>query len=139
MSQIIKPVMLDETGQETNTKLTELGGKVDSHKEQTAESLSELSSQVEATEEALTAVAEAIAAVHSVNGMTGNVVLDSSSIVLNKFNNSKTISQVLSEEQGTVTTALQTIQEAITRTPVSFSTSVIEEDEYLLTIALATP
>ena len=50
MSQIVKPVMLDETGQVTNTRLTELGGKVDglgtkidNHKTETASKLQDIS------------------------------------------------------------------------------------------------
>ena len=126
MSQIIKPVMLDETGQA-------LGNKLDQNNQITTQRMTELIGQVQT-------LAEAIEAVHSVNGMTGDVVIDSSNIVLNKLTNPKTIAQVLSEEQSNVNAAMSTIQEAITRTPVNMSTSQIEDtDDYVLTLTLSTP
>ena len=126
MSQIIKPVMLDETGQA-------LVSKQDQNNQITTQRMAELIGQVQT-------LAEAIAAVHSVNGMTGDVVIDSSNIVLNKLTNTKTIAQVLSEEQSSVNTAMSTIQEAITRTPVNMSTSQIEDtDDYVLELTLSTP
>lgn len=126
MSQIIKPVMLDETGQALVTKQ-------DQNNQITTQRMAELIGQVQT-------LAEAIEAVHSVNGMTGDVVIDSSNIVLNKLTNPKTIAQVLSEEQSSVNTAMSTIQEAITRTPVNMSTSQIEDtDDYVLELTLSTP
>lgn len=156
MSQIIKPIMLDETGQVTNQKLTELGTKIDQHKSETAGQLASLGTKLDAhktdttaqiagigtklTDVAsnLDAIAEGIASVHSVNGMTGDVVLDSTTIKVSS-SNSKTIAQVLSEEQSSVDSAVSEVQAAVARTPVSFSASSIEDDDYLLTIALATP
>lgn len=156
MSQIIKPVMLDETGQVTNQRLTDLGTKIDSHKTETAGQIASLgtkidnhktetSSQISGIGTKLTAVAtnlnsiaEGIASVRSVNGQTGDVVIDASNIPISRGNN-KTISQVLSEEQTSVSSAVSEMQSAISRTPVSFSTSSIENEDYLLTVALATP
>lgn len=114
MSQIIKPVMLDETGQTSVQRLTELNSKMQ-------------------------LLAEAIESVHSVNGMTGDVVIDSTNIKLNKLTNNKTIAQVLSEEQTNVNSVLSGIQQAIARTPLTFATSQIEGDDYLLTFTLGTP
>lgn len=115
MSQIIKPVMLDETGQQSVTKLTEMLSKM----------------QI---------LAEAIEAVHSVNGMTGDVIIDAGTIKTNKLDSSsKTISQILSEEQTLVNGVIAELQAAIARTPVSFSTNVIENDDYQLSITLGTP
>ena len=114
MSLITKPIMLDETGQTSVQRLTELNGKMQT-------------------------LAEAIESVHSVNGMTGDVVIDSTNIPLNKLNNPKTVAQVLAEEQSSVNSAVSSMQQAISRTPVSFATSQIEVDEYLLTITQGTP
>lgn len=156
MSQIIKPVMLDETGQVTNQKLTDLGTKIDQHKSETAGQIgaiatkidqhkTETSSQISGIGTKLTnvatnlnAIAEGIASVHSVNGQTGDVVIDSTNIPVSQ-SNSKTIAQVLSEEQTTVNSAVSSMQSAIARTPVSFSASAIEDDDFLLTVALSTP
>lgn len=145
MSQIIKPVMLDETGQVTNQRLTDLGTKIDAHKTETASQISGIGTKLNsvATNTAavannLNAIAEGIASVHSVNGRTGDVVIDSTNIPLSQTN-VKTISQVLSEEQSSVSSAVSEIQAAVARTPVSFSANVIENDDYLLAIALGTP
>lgn len=126
MSQIIKPVMLDETGQA-------IGEKLDDTKQMTSARLTELIGRLQT-------IAEAIEAVHSVNGMDGDVVIDASTIQTNKLDpNSKTISQLLSEEQTLVNNVISEIQAAIGRTPVSFSASQIEDEDYLLTITLGTP
>lgn len=165
MSQIIKPVMLDETGQAANQRLDTLGNKLDSHKEATAQKLTELGNEIDSHKEAtaqkltelggklegvgakLQNISDAIESVHSVNGMTGDVVIDSTNIKVNKMDSgSKSIAQVLSDEQSSVNGAVSNMQSnvnaAIQRLneaniPVSFSTSEIESDDYLLTIATA--
>ena len=145
MSQIIKPIMLDETGQVTNQRLTDLGTKIDAHKTETASQISGIGAKLNsvATNTAtvadnLNAIAEGIASVHSVNGQTGDVVIDSTNIPVSQ-SNTKTIAQVLSEEQTTVNSAVSSMQSAIARTPVSFSASAIEDEDFLLTVALSTP
>ena len=115
MSQIIKPVMLDETGQVSVQRLTELNAL-------------------------MLQLAEAVAAVHSVNGMIDDVILDSTNITVNKLDpSSPTIAQLLASEQGDIDTLMATLQAAIGRTPLTFSTSQIEGDDYELTFTVGTP
>lgn len=114
MSLITKPIMLDETGQTSVQRLTELNTKMQQ-------------------------LADAIVSVRSVNGLTGDVVLDSTLIKVNKTSDQRTIYQLLSEEQTAVSNAVTTMQQAIRRTPVDFDTDQILDDDYLLTISLGTP
>lgn len=158
MSQIIKPVMLDETGQTTNQRLNELGGKVDSHKDTTSQSLATLGGKIDsqsaASSQSLSTlggrvdalgvkmqnIADAIESVHSVNGMTGDVVIDSTTIKTSKLDpNSKSIAQFLSEEQSAVDTEMTMLRAAIGRTPLTFATTQIEDDDYLLTFTVGVP
>lgn len=115
MSLITKPIMLDETGQTSVQRLSELNTKMQ-------------------------LLAEAIESVHSVNGMTGDVVIDASNIKTNKLDpGSKTVKQAIDDEQSAVNSAVSSMQQAISRTPVHFSTTQIEDEDYLLTITLGTP
>ena len=139
MSQIIKPVMLDETGQVTNTRLTELGTKVDGLGTTMTNNTAATGQKLDAVKDQLHTLAEAIAAVKTVNGMDGDVVIDATNISVNKLNNPKTIKQVLDEEQASVNSAVTSMQQAIARTPVSFAASKVEGEDYLLTITLGSP
>lgn len=144
MSQIVKPVMLDETGQLTNTKLDGLTASVSGGLAGVSGSVS----SGDVTKAAkLLQIAEAIESVHSVNGMIGDVVIDSSSIKLNKMDpTSATIQQILTNEQNAVTAALDAMTSAVTESiskleeaesPVSFEVEEIEDEDgdYLLTIS----
>lgn len=132
--------MLDETGQVTNQRLNELGGKVDSHKDTTSAKLTELGGKVDTLGTKMQNIADAIESVHSVNGMTGDVVIDSTTIKTNKLDpNSKSIAQFLSEEQSAVDTEMATLQAAIGRTPLTFAAEQIEDDDYLLTFTVGVP
>ena len=155
---IIKPVMLDETGQTTNQKIDNLNTQI-------TEALTSLATDINtaltdysgAQEETLSGFAEdmnttlsgfasdmnatltnlsnelvgVLVSLKSVNGKYGAVVLDSGDIVISKsVSGSKTIAQVLAE-----------IQTAISLTPLDFGVEQISgtEDEYLLTIDQGTP
>ena len=176
MSQIIKPVMLDETGQAANQRLDDLGSKINEHKNATSQGLSTLGDKIDSQSAAssqslatlggkidsqsaassqslatlggkvdnlstrMQNIADAIESVHSVNGMTGDVVIDSTTIKTNKLDpNSKSIAQFLSEEQSAVDTEMATLQEAIGRTPLTFAAEQIEDDDYLLTFTVGAP
>lgn len=145
MSQIVKPVMLDETGQLTNTKLDGLNASVSG-------GLAGVSGTVSSGDAAKAAkllqIAEAIESVHSVNGMTGDVIVDSTNIVLNKLDpESATIQEILANEQAAVTSAVNEMTSAVTDSisrleeaeiPVSFEVEEIEDEDgdYLLTISM---
>ena len=70
-----------------------------------------------------------LASVKSVNGQSGVVVLDSGDILIDQtLVSSKTVQEMLSE-----------METAISQTPLSFSTSQISGNDYLLTVTQGTP
>ena len=80
-------------------------------------------------QEMATALVEVLASVNSVNGKYGVVVLDSGDILISKTAvGSKTIAQVMTE-----------LQAAVAATPLSFTATLIEGNDYQVTVAQGTP
>lgn len=114
MSQILKPIALDESVQITNQKIDNLNTQI-----------------VNAMGSMTNELIGLLASVKSINGKYGIVVLDSGDILITKDQgNSKTIKQMLTE-----------MNDAIALTPLSFSTELITGTaaDYTLNIVVGTP
>lgn len=157
MSQIIKPVALDETLQSTNQKLDTLKSGIDSKASDIKTAIDQqkstietqagniktaidqqkntLDSDINGTNSMLSvfanAMVEVLASVKSINGKYGVVVLDSGDLLINKN----------ASGSKTVKTMVEEMQEAIAKTPLHFSTESNPDisDDYTLMVTLGTP
>lgn len=129
MSKIVKPIALDETLQATNNKLDDL--KTQSTSQSTAlTNIKTAIDQLKTSEEALSNdLIGVLGSVKSINNKTGAVVLDSGDLKMDKSQpSSKTVKQMVNEMTA-----------AIAQTPLTFTATQIEDDDYLLTVTQGTP